>query len=160
MSISLTSSAFKHGMPIPKRFTGDGVDVSPPLSWSGIPPAAKELVLICDDPDAPTPESWVHWILYKLSPVLEGLPEGLPTMPRIDTPLAAYQGRNSWPSGKQIGYRGPAPPKGHGMHHYHFRLMAIDAHLDLEPGIDKRELLQTISGHVLEEATMIGTYAR
>src|SRR5262245_27518569 len=116
MSIILQSPAFKQNQPIPRRHTGDDDDVSPELSWAGAPPAAKELALIVDDPDAPTPEPWVHWILYRMSPATTRLREHvLPTL-RVSEPAGALQGQNSWP--KWIGYRGPAPPKGHGVHHY------------------------------------------
>ncbi len=78
MTLLITSAAFTQGHPIPKKYTGEGVDVSPPLSWSGLPEGTKELALICDDPDAPTPEPWVHWVIYKISADVKGLPEGVP----------------------------------------------------------------------------------
>lgn len=160
MSISVHSSAFASGDPIPPKYTGDGADLSPPLSWDGLPEGTRELALICDDPDAPTPEPWVHWVIYQLSPDLTSLPEGLPATPRLTNPLSALQGRNSWTSGRTIGYRGPAPPPGHGVHHYHFRLYALDAQLKLGPGADKRALLSAMRGHVLGEGELVGTYAR
>ena len=96
MSIKITSSAFKDGEQIPKKYTGEGDDVSPPLSWSDLPEGTKELVLICDDPDAPN-ETWVHWVIYKLPADLTGLPEGIPRQPRLKNPPGALQGQNSWP---------------------------------------------------------------
>ena len=160
MSITVTSSAFADGERIPKLFTGDGQDVSPPLRWEGIPDGTKELALICDDPDAPTAEPWVHWVIYKLPANLRQLPQGVPTGSRLDKPFLALQGRNSWPSGRTIGYRGPAPPPGHGVHHYHFRLYALDCELNVNPGIDKKSLLQAMDGHVLAEGELVGTYQR
>ena len=81
MTIQITSPAFTQGHPIPKKYTGEGANVSPPLSWTGIPEGTKELVLICDDPDAPTPEPWVHWVIYKMPADTRGLPEGVPPSP-------------------------------------------------------------------------------
>ena len=159
-TFQLESTAFSNNGAIPTKFTGDGVDVSPPLSWRGIPQGTLELALICDDPDAPTPQPWVHWVLYGLPPETTRLPEGLPTTAELRTPVVARQGRNSWPSGQNHGYRGPAPPKGHGVHHYHFRLFALDAPLELQPGIDKETLVAAMSGHRLGEAEWIGTFER
>lgn len=160
MTITIESTAFAAKGRIPKKFTGDGADVSPPLTWSAVPDGTQELALICDDPDAPTPQPWVHWIIYKLAPDLTGLPEGIPTGTRIEQPVAALQGRNSWTSGATTGYRGPAPPAGHGTHHYHFRLYALDTPLDLQPGVDKTALLAAMHGHILAEGELIGTYSR
>src|SRR5574342_131997 len=83
MAIELKSAAFAKGAVIPKKYTGEGEDVSPPLAWSGVPAGTKELALICDDPDAPTPEPWVHWVIYKLPPDLAGLPEGVDKAARL-----------------------------------------------------------------------------
>lgn len=160
MTITVESAAFAPGATIPQKYTGDGADVSPPLSWSAVPDGTRELALICDDPDAPTPEPWVHWVIYNLPPDTTGLPEGVPTGTRISEPVQALQGRNSWTSGTTTGYRGPAPPPGHGTHHYHFMLYALDAALDLQPGIDKSALLEAMHGHILAEGEVIGTYSR
>ena len=160
MKFTLTSSAFSSGQKIPKRYTGDGADVSPALSWGQTPAGTKELALICDDPDAPTPEPWVHWVLYAIPATVTSLAEGIDPTPRPASPAEARQGKNSWDSGRTIGYRGPAPPPGHGVHHYHFRLYALDARLDLAPGRDKQQLLKTLEGHVLAEAELVGVYQR
>lgn len=160
MSISVTSEAFKAGAAIPKKFTEDGQDVSPPLKWQNVPQGAKELALICDDPDAPTSEPWVHWVLYKIPAAVSGLPEGVPAEAELKSPAGARQGKNTWKSGKIIGYRGPAPPKGHGVHHYHFRLYALDAPLSLAANADKQQLLAAMKGHILAEGELIGTYER
>ena len=156
MSLRITSSAFPSGQRIPTDHTGDGADRSPPLSWSGVPNGTEELALICDDPDAPTPEPWVHWIVYGIPTDCRELPEGVP--PKTNKSLK--QGRNSWPSGQTIGYRGPAPPRGHGTHHYHFRLYALDQRLNAAPGLDKRSLLALMESHVLATGELIGTYER
>ncbi|MGW8258439.1 MAG: YbhB/YbcL family Raf kinase inhibitor-like protein, partial [Thermoguttaceae bacterium] len=91
MSIQITSTAFQDGQPIPKKYTGDGADVSPPLAWTGIPEKTKELVLICDDPDAPTAEPWVHWVIYKIPVNVKGLKEGIPKKTRLTDPPGALQ---------------------------------------------------------------------
>jgi Raf kinase inhibitor-like YbhB/YbcL family protein len=160
MSIHLSSSAFKAGAAIPEKYSEDGDDVSPPLAWQDVPQETKELALICDDPDAPTPEPWVHWILYKIPADVRKLPEGVPTDAELKSPAGARQGLNSWPSGRTIGYRGPAPPPKHGTHHYHFRLYALDAPLSLDAKPDKKTLLAAMKGHILAEGEIVGTFER
>jgi Raf kinase inhibitor-like YbhB/YbcL family protein len=107
------------------------------------------MALICDDPDAPTPEPWVHWILYKIPPTLSGLKEG--------DKGGGVEGKNSF---EKIGYGGPMPPRGHGMHHYHFKLYALDQPLGLGAGLSKDQLLAAMKGHVLAQGELIGTYER
>lgn len=158
MSIQLTSTAFNNGERIPARHTADGEDLSPPLAWSRAPEGTRQWALICDDPDAPTREPWVHWVIYAIPADTRQLPEGVPNREELDSPPGARQGRNSWSSGTTIGYRGPDPPSGHGVHHYHFRLYALDAELDLPPGLTKNELLKAIQGHVLAAGELVGTY--
>ena len=155
MDFKLTSSAFQNGKPIPTQYTGDGADVSPPLSWTGVPGGTEELALICDDPDAPSKEPWVHWVLYKLSPKTQGLPEALPRKERLDDPAGALQGVNSWPS-DNVGYHGPKPPSGE--HHYIFRLYALDKPVTLPPKASKEVLLQAMTGRIIAETTVVGTY--
>ncbi len=155
--ITVQSKAFGPNQPIPKRYTGEGEDVSPPLSWSGVPEGTKELALIVDDPDAPVAEPWVHWVIYKIPDGVRELPEGIPATEKVSNPAGAVQGKNTWPA---IGYKGPMPPKGHGVHHYHFKLYALDATLDLKPGLDKKALLKAMSGHILAEGELVGTYQR
>jgi Raf kinase inhibitor-like YbhB/YbcL family protein len=149
MTIQISSGAFESLRPIPKKHTGEGPDVSPPLAWSGLPPGAKELALICDDPDAPTPKPWVHWVLYKLPPTLPGLKEG--------DAGGGTEGKNDF--GK-LGYGGPLPPKGHGVHHYRFKLFALDRAMDGGPGLTKEQVLVKIKGHILAEGELVGTYER
>ncbi len=156
MTISVTSSAFEAGKPIPKKYTGEGEDLSPPLAWSNIPKGTKEIALICDDPDAPG-GTWVHWVLYKIPAGTTSLPEGLPPEKTLDTPAGAVQGINSF--GK-VGYGGPMPPKGHGTHHYHFKVCALDKPVTLPPGRDKKALLAEIRDHMLAQGELMGTYQR
>ena len=147
MALSLHSTAFQQGMPIPSKYTGDGEDLSPPLSWNSPPDGTRQLALICDDPDAPSPEPWVHWVIYGIAADVTSLPEGITTSPQIDEPGAAMQGKNSWTSGMTVGYRGPAPPRGHGVHHYHFKLYVLKTELKLTPGLTKRQLLDAMKSH-------------
>ena len=160
MTINLTSTAFADGAAIPKKYTGDGQDVSPNLNWSDLPDGTKQLALICDDPDAPVEEPWVHWVIYHIPPDTKELPEGVPPEPKLAKPPEALQGKNSWPSGRTLGYRGPAPPKGHGTHHYHFKLYAIDKELGLDAGATKKQLQSAMKGHVLAQGELVGTYER
>ncbi|MHC4985261.1 MAG: YbhB/YbcL family Raf kinase inhibitor-like protein [Planctomycetota bacterium] len=157
-AMTITSTAFENGQPIPTKYTGEGDDVSPPLAWSGLPDGAQQLALICDDPDAPTDQPWVHWVIYGLPPTTTALPEGVPPTETVEDPPAT-QGVNGWP-GDVIGYKGPMPPPGHGVHHYHFKLYALDAALELEAGLTKAELLEAMDGHVLATGELIGTYER
>ncbi len=160
MSLSITCSAFTQGHPIPKKFTGEGTNVSPPLVWSEVPEGTKELALICDDPDAPTDEPWVHWVIYKIPADAKGLPEGILRKSKPKEPHGVLQGKNSWPAGDNIGYRGPMPPPGHGVHHYYFKLYALDVALEEQAGWDKKTLLEKIDDHILAEGALIGTYER
>lgn len=160
MAFTLTSSAFENGKPIPKKYTGEGADVSPPLEWKGVPEGARELALICEDPDAPTKEPWVHWVIYKIPPQTTSLPENVAKTSRLAHPEGALQGKNSWPSGQTIGYRGPMPPPGHGRHRYYFRLYALDAKLVIEPGVTKAVLWMNMKDHIVGQAELMGTYER
>ena len=155
--LTLKSPAFENGRWIPRRHTGDGVDVSPPLNWSGLPKGTKELALICDDPDAPRAKPWVHWVIYKIPAKVGGLKEGIPRLSKLAKPFGTLQGKNSW--GK-IGYYGPAPPRYRGPHHYHFQLYALDVELKVKPGLDKAGLLRAMAGHILAETKLVGMYER
>ena len=157
MAITITSEAFKAKAVIPKTHTGEAEDTSPPLAWSGVPDGTKELALVCDDPDAPRAEPWVHWVIYGIPAEAKGLPEGLPAQEALQDPQGARQGTNDF--GK-VGYGGPMPPRGHGTHHYHFKLYALDAALNLPPRQPKKKLLEAIKGHVLAQGELIGTYER
>ena len=153
MAIQLRSPAFTGGQSIPAKHTCDAEDLSPPLSWSGVPPSAESLALICDDPDAPL-GTWVHWVLYGLPSTVSELPEGIST---ADTVLGgARQGTNDF---KRTGYGGPCPPPGK-PHRYFFRLYALDTMIGLEPRATKKELLQAMERHILAQGELIGRYWR
>lgn len=156
-TLMVTSSAFAQGQPISRQYTGDGQNLSPPLSWSDAPAGTQEWALIMDDPDAPRPQPWVHWLIYGIPAHLQGLSEDVPKEERVAAPAGFVQGKNSW---GRIGYGGPEPPRGHGVHHYHFKLYALDAPLHLPPGVEKQELLSAMNGHILAEGELIGTYER
>jgi Raf kinase inhibitor-like YbhB/YbcL family protein len=140
-------------MSIPKRYTGDGEDQSPPLHWSEPPSETKSIALICDDPDAPR-GAWVHWVLFNLPAKVRELHEGVATTKTLDN--GASQGKNDF--GK-IGYGGPAPPKG-ASHRYFFKLYALDVALDLAVGATKAQLEAAMKGHVLAHGQLMGTYQR
>jgi Raf kinase inhibitor-like YbhB/YbcL family protein len=149
MTLRLTSPAFSAGGTIPRKHTGEGEDVSPTLAWEGAPTGTQEFALICDDPDAPTPKPWVHWVLYQVPPDRQGLAEG--------EKRCGLEGLTSW---DESGYRGPMPPPRHGIHHYYFKLYALDQTVSLGEGATKEELLAAIEGHVLAEGELVGTYER
>ncbi|MBE7560017.1 YbhB/YbcL family Raf kinase inhibitor-like protein [bacterium] len=155
--MQITSSAFAPGGPIPKKYTGDGADVSPALEWKGLPADTKELALICDDPDAPRADPWVHWVVYNIPASATGLSEGIGSPAAISKLPGAQLGKNSW--GK-LGYNGPMPPPGHGRHRYYFKLYALSEPLKLKAGASKEELLAAIKGKLLDEAEVMGTYQR
>jgi Raf kinase inhibitor-like YbhB/YbcL family protein len=153
MSIELSSTAFQQGMTIPKQCTGDGVDQSPPLSWSEPPSGTKSIALICDDPDAPR-GTWVHWVLFNLPPHTRELEEGVPTTATFSS--GAKQGKNDFGN---IGYGGPAPPKGKA-HRYFFKLYALAVVVDLTPGATKTQLEAAMRAQILAEGELMGTYKR
>lgn len=155
--MKITSPAFEPNQPIPRRYTGEGPDESPELAWSDAPQGTAEFALIVDDPDAPRPEPWVHWVLYKIPANATRLAPGVEKTGTPQEPAGVLQGKNSF--GK-LGYGGPMPPPGHGVHHYHFKLYALKAPLKAAAGMTKEELLAAIKGHVLAEAELIGTYER
>ena len=156
MTFTLTSPAFKEGERMPVKYTGEGADLSPPLEWAEAPAAAKSFALICDDPDAPR-GTWDHWIIWNIPGDRRKLPEGVARTETLPELGAARQGKNSWP---RIGYNGPMPPPGHGTHHYHFVLYALESALDLKPGADKKMLLAAMKSHILAQAKLMGTYSR
>ena len=151
-ALTLTSTAFATGEPIPAKYTCDGEDISPPLQCDNLSADTQSFALIMDDPDAPG-GTWVHWVLFDLPSSIRGLPEAVP--PDADLTGGGRHGNNSWP---RLGCGGPCPPSG--THRYSFRLYALDSSLDLEAGVRKEALLQAMEGHVLAEAELMGTYAR
>jgi len=152
MEIKVKSEAFEEGGMIPKKYTCDGEDASPPLSWTGVPEGTEALALICDDPDAPV-GTWVHWVIFNIPPDTTGLSENIPPERVLES--GARQGRNDFGN---IGYGGPCPPRG--THRYYFKLYALDKKVDLEPGATKDELLKAMEGHVLAEGRLMGRYKR
>ncbi|MEJ5210700.1 MAG: YbhB/YbcL family Raf kinase inhibitor-like protein [Burkholderiales bacterium] len=151
--MKLTSPAFANGGEIPAAYTCDGRDVSPPLAWSEVPAGTHSLVLIVDDPDAPDPAAprmvWVHWVLYNLPPAIMELPEG------AAVPAGASAGINDF---RRTRYGGPCPPIGR--HRYFFKLYALDTRLPEMGAASKAQLERAMSGHVLAEAVLMGTYER
>ena len=156
----LTSSAFEDAGVIPKKYTEDGENVSPPLAWTEVPEGVKEFALVVDDPDAPREDPWVHWLMYKIPGDATGLGEGVPRRESVGNPAGALQGVNSFDR-NNVGYRGPAPPPGHGTHHYHFKLYALDRPLDLGPQVHKEAVMNLVGkAKVLGETELVGTYER
>lgn len=156
MKFSLTSPAFEHGQPIPRRYTCEGDDISPPLEWAGHPEGTKSLALIAEDPDAPDPAApkrvWVHWVLYNLPAESTGLAEGVGGE---DLPAGTLEGLNDW---KKPGYGGPCPPVG--KHRYFFKLYALDCMLEDLDQPTRRALEKAMQGHVLEQAELVGVYRK
>lgn len=147
--MKLVSPSFSSGEAIPSRFTADGEDLSPVLRWSHVPEGTVEFALLCEDPHAPGPEPFVHWILYGIPPDVHELTEGLEN--------GFLRGRNSFGT---LGYRGPAPPRGKGAHRYRFELFALSIPLRLGEGAEREKLLRALRGRVLAKAEVVGTYER
>ncbi len=152
MAIEVTSTAFEEGGAIPVRYTCDGLDVSPPLSWSSPPEGTRSVALIADDPDAPR-GTFVHWVIYNLPPDTHELPEDVPEQETL--PSGAAQGVNG---AGGVGYMGPCPPGG--THRYLFKVYALDTSLDLGAGATKEDLADLMEGHILAEGRLMGTYRR
>ncbi|MCC7463139.1 MAG: YbhB/YbcL family Raf kinase inhibitor-like protein [Gammaproteobacteria bacterium] len=156
MTLSITSTAFAHDGPIPRLYTCQGQDISPALGWSGLPAGTKSLALIVDDPDAPDPKApkmtWVHWVLYNIPPSSAGLPEAVSD---AALPAGTLEGMNDW---KRTGYGGPCPPIGR--HRYYHKLYALDVVLPDLRQPAKAALEQAMQGHVLGQATLMGTYQK
>lgn len=151
--MSIISSAFGDGKRIPKEYTCDGHDLSPPLEWSGVPKETQSLALICDDPDAPM-GTFTHWVVWGLPPDATNLTGGVHLDTRL--PGGARQGLNSF---HRIGYGGPCPPAGK-PHRYYFKLYALDAAINPTDSADKGALERVMEGHVLETAQLMGRYGR
>lgn len=153
--IKLTSTAFKEGEAIPRAYTCDGVNVSPPLEWSGVatttkPP--KTIAIVADDPDAPG-GTWVHWVLYNLPADNIGLVENVPATENLKA--GGFQGKNDF---SKIGYGGPCPPWG--SHRYRFTIYALDGELPLKAGATSAELTKAMAGHIILQGQLMGTYRR
>lgn len=152
MEIKLTSSAFKEGEFIPKKFTCDGINISPPLNWSGTPENAKSIALICDDLDAPI-GTWVHWVIFNIPPSANNLKENIPAVKVLED--GTIQGINDF---KKNGYGGPCPPGG--THRYFFKIYALDKVFPLNSSANKKELVRSMEGHILAEGIIMGKYSR
>jgi Raf kinase inhibitor-like YbhB/YbcL family protein len=153
MSFQLATTAFSAGGAIPKKFTCDGPDVSPKLTWNVPPAGTQSFAVIMDDPDAPR-GTWVHWVLYDLPEVTRELSENRPKHEHLAG--GALQGRNDF--GK-IGYGGPCPPPGK-PHRYFFKLYALDVKLNLKAGATKADVERAMQGHILAQAELVGRYGR
>lgn len=151
-NMKIESSVFKDGGMIPEKYTCDGEDISPPLSWSGVPQGTVSLALICDDPDAPA-GTWVHWVLYNIPHTAAGIAEAVSSEKKLSD--GSLQGINDF---RTIGYGGPCPPSG--THRYYFKLYALDLKPELEPGATKWQIVQAMKGHVLSEAQLMAKYKR
>jgi Raf kinase inhibitor-like YbhB/YbcL family protein len=150
--MKIKSIAFEEGGMIPKNYTCDGTNISPPLEWESIPENTQSLALICNDPDAPM-GTWVHWVLYDLPPDNRNISGNVP--PESTLPNGVKQGKNDF---QEIGYGGPCPPSG--THRYYFKLYALDSKLNLKPGIKKADLIKAMKGHILTECYLMGKYKR
>ena len=145
--LKITSPAFLPLQTIPQRYTSDGTNISPTLQWEKIPPQTKQLALICHDPDAPLPFGFTHWTIYNIPADVQAIAEGEGNK--------YTEGLNTFGSN---GYTGPAPPEGHGVHHYYFWLYALDRALDLKAGLSREELLEASADYVIAQARLVGTY--
>jgi Raf kinase inhibitor-like YbhB/YbcL family protein len=152
MDLTVESSAFQNGGMIPSKYTCDGRDISPPLSWSAGPGGTESYAIIADDPDAPV-GTWVHWVMYDIPPDVTSLPEEVPASRTLDN--GAAQGKNDF---RRFGYGGPCPPGG--THRYYFKVYALDTVLQKGPGLSKKELLSIMDGHVLAQGELMGKYSR
>ena len=151
-SFELKSPAFVSGSMIPSLYTCEGKNISPPLTWSGVPAGTKSFVLICDDPDAPV-LTWVHWVYYNIPAAVTSLPEAF-----SKTEKPAMGGLHGKSSFGDFGYGGPCPPWG--THRYFFKLYALDTMLTLPSGVKKKDLLKAMDKHVLGKAELMGTYKK
>lgn len=151
--MELKSAAFQPDADIPRKYTCDGTDVSPPLRWENAPSGAKAFALIADDPDAPV-GTWVHWVIYDLPGETRELAEGVATSETLSS--GARQGTNDF---RRVGYGGPCPPSGPA-HRYFFKLYALDAPTNLKPRATKQQLLEAMKGHIRAEAQLMGRYKR
>jgi len=156
MALAVASASFTDGGSIPRTYTCEGEDISPPLSWDGVPTDARSLVLIVDDPDCPDPEApkrtWVHWVLYNIPAGTSALPEAV--RPE-DLPAGTREGLNDW---ERSGYGGPCPPIGR--HRYFFKIYALDTELAGLRKPTKGEVERAMQGHVISQAQLVGTYRK
>ncbi len=156
MAFTLSSAAFQPDGEIPAKYTCEGEDISPALTWTDLPEGTRSLALIVDDPDAPDPQApkmtWVHWVLYNLPVTVPGLPEGL--QPE-GLPAGTRQGLNDW---RRARYNGPCPPIGR--HRYFHKLYALDIELPVLETPTKTDVEKAMEGHLLGKAELIATYEK
>lgn len=156
-TITVSSSAFDHHGTVPLAYTAYGDNTVPSISWSELPAGTQQLALVMDDPIAPTPQPFVHWVAYNIPVDAEGLPEGLTRDAEVN--VAGLEGMINGLNGlRQTGYFGPRPPKDGKLHAYHFRIYALDSELNLPAGLNKAELMSAIEGHVLATGMLMGHY--
>src|SRR3954470_7861302 len=157
--ITVGSPSLVADQTMPRDYTPDGRNVSPPRTWSNLPAATKEIAVVCEDPDAGNPPPFVHWVIYNIPADAKGLPEGVPIDPAAAMPAGitgAIQGISGF---RRPIYRGPAPPPGK-PHHYHFIVYALDADLGLKPGLTRADLLSAIAGRVIGQGELVSIYER
>jgi hypothetical protein len=152
-ALGVSSRAFAPGGEIPRRYTCDGANSSPSLSWDGVPPGTKSIAILVTDPDAPG-GSFVHWVAYNIPPGTREIPEGGPG--RTVLPAGSVQGMNDM---GRAGYAGPCPPRG-GPHHYHFTVYALDATISPAGRQDGRTVQGAFTGHILARGEIVGIYSR
>lgn len=146
-SMQLTSSAFKHEQSIPSQYTCDGEDINPPLTVTEVPEEAESLVLIVSDPDAPN-KTWIHWTMWNINPDQQKIEQD-------SVPQGVVEGQTDF---GQSGYGGPCPPSG--SHRYFFKIYVLDQELNLAPGVNKEQLEEAMTGHIIDKAILMGTYSR
>jgi Raf kinase inhibitor-like YbhB/YbcL family protein len=151
--LNVTSTAFQNGGAIPKRFSCQGDNVSPPLAWSGATSSIRSFVLVCEDPDAPR-GTFVHWVMYNIAPNQFTLAGNIPAIDPL--PNGIRQGENG---ADKIGYTGPCPPAGKA-HHYHFSVYGLDEKLSFSGEVNRDKVISAITGHIIAQGELIGTYMR
>jgi Raf kinase inhibitor-like YbhB/YbcL family protein len=177
---TISSSSFRNDQPIPAKYSRDGEDISPSLKWEGAPDGTGGFALICDDPDAPG-GTWIHWVIYGIPVDTTELPEGIKQNDTVAVAGSVFPKMGGWklgfgsdfktisqlPGAKQgvnsygdVGYGGPQPPRGHGAHHYHFQLYALDTELNLAARMTRQQLDAAMKGHIIAEAQLVGTFQR
>jgi Raf kinase inhibitor-like YbhB/YbcL family protein len=153
IEMAITTAAFEYGETMPTQYGCNGQNISPALSWSGVPEGTQSFALIVDDPDAPA-GTFTHWVIFNIPGSASELEEAIPANPQLTN--GALQGKNNY---DKIGYGGPCPPEGT-KHRYYFVLYALDQTLDLDAGASKAQVLDAMQGHILAQAELMGTYQR
>ncbi|MGE0394229.1 MAG: YbhB/YbcL family Raf kinase inhibitor-like protein [Vicinamibacterales bacterium] len=162
-TIAVGSPVMREGQPMPVEYTADGRNVSPGLTWSGVPAGAKELVVVMTNEDhvwaTPSPVPLLHWVMYGIKPTVTELAEGMPVQEILPAPpelAGAFQAHTTFDAN---GYRGPQPPVGQ-THRYRFRVLALDTQIDLPPGAPASQVWQALQGHIIGEGSLVVPYTR